>query len=291
MQKIYINNSVLADSKLIKSCDISSVFRLKNGDFLKIFNPEILSLIKSQYDIEKKIMHARSIANVPEIIIPKTGVYDSAISNNFLGYVTRPAKGKNFNDFIDEYSIKNHSNLSGYTKIMCDLFEVIKRANKKNVIFPDLCTCDNFFVHDGKFSFIDYDGIQIENYKVLSMSTALGDEVQHLISKYFKNGLFTTELDKKSMLILYFLAVFNIDLNNIGKKVPNTSEIITLKTIFDILGLEDEIFFKKTSDILSSTKNGDYILEDIVRIDKNYDMHAFARTRNGYIKKLVKKSH
>lgn len=291
MQKIYTNNSILHNLTLVKENEISSVMRLGNGDFLKIFNPELLRLIRLQYNLEEKIMSAHKIVNVPEILTPKAGVYDNASNNIFLGYITDPAKGVNFNDFDNAYSIKNHSNLTGYTKIMCDLFNIVERANKNNIIFPDLCTCDNLFIHNGQFSFIDYDGIQIDKYKVLAISSSLGNNNQYFVPKFFKNGLFTTELDKKSMLILYFLTVFNIDLNSIGRKVPYTGEIVSLKVIFDTLGLEDDIFFKKASDILSPTKNGDYIIEDIIRIDRNYEMHSIAHIGDRYIKKLVKKSH
>ena len=114
--------------------------------------------------------------------------------------------------------------------------------------------------------------------------------MQYLTSKYYRDGLFTNELDKKSMLYLYFLTAFNVNLNTIGLIDPHTGEKVTLELIFSLLGLKDEQFLNKAHKILSSNMSGDYIMDDMIRINNNYNLTALEQVSPSlYIKKLIKK--
>lgn len=291
MYKIYKNELDFKNLKAIKRSENSRVFRLNNGDFLKIYSPVIIKQLK-QIDIslEEKIMNAKVLTDIPEIIVPKAGVYDNPKTNNFIGQITPPAPGINLNQYDETFSILHHSDLHGYTRLLYNIFDAVKRANERNIIFPDLCTCDNIFVDNERISFIDYDGIQIGKHKVLSISTALGEPIQYLTSKYYRDGLFTNELDKKSMLYLYFLTAFNVNLNTIGLIDPHTGQKVTLELIFSLLGLKDEQFLNKAHKILSSNMSGDYIMDDMIRINNNYNLIALEQVSPSlYIKKLIKK--
>ena len=286
MYKMYLKDLKPQIKTMIKSSLAGGVYRLNNGDFLKIYSPIFKSLLGDARILEDKVMDAKPIDSVPEIIVPKCAVYD--YPNNFVGYVTSPALGVDLNAYDENFSLQRRSDLTAYTSFFTGLIDAVKRANKEQIVFPDLCTCDNIFVKCGRISFIDYDGLQVGRHKVFALSTTLGDEEQYYCPKYFQQGLFTPELDKKSMVLLYFLFVFNIDLNKIGHFDP-TGHKITLEDIFEIIGLEDTSFMDKVKKILSSNQDGDYIDEDIVRIDQSYAMKVMPFGAKTYLKKLYKK--
>ena len=56
----------------------SKVFQLRNGSYVKLYDPYFLQHIKqlSPYDIERKIIDAKPVSNVPEIIVPSHAVYN-----------------------------------------------------------------------------------------------------------------------------------------------------------------------------------------------------------------------
>lgn len=288
MIKIYMQDKSIRGAKLVQRSMTGEVYRLTDGNFLKLFEPTLRKVLNKDHSLERKIMSARPIVGVPEIIVPKKGVYN--MQNQFVGYVVPPAEGVNLNSYQISLTPEQRSSLHEYGKLFYNISDAVERGNKRNIVFPDLCTCDNIFVNDGKISFIDYDGIQVGKHEVYCISTTLGSELQYHNDKYMNGELFTSELDKKSLVLLYFLLTFNIDLNKIGQKNPVTGETITLYSIFDLLGLQDYDLMQKVYNTLSSNKKGESIKEDVVRIAEEYDMNCFVPI-NGchYIKKLTKK--
>jgi len=290
MLKIYMEDRSLQGATLIKKSALGEVYRLQNGDFLKLYNSVLSIALNKDGNLERKIMSAEVIPEVPEILVPKSGVYDNPRQNNFVGYITPPAEGIDLNSYDENYTLEQRSNLVHYGTIFQNISSAVERANKKKIVFPDLCTCDNIFISGGKITFIDYDGLQVGKHGSYAISSTLGNQGQYFSPKYLERGLFTSELDKKSIVLLYFLSAFNVDLNMIGQKNPMTGKIITLEEAFRIIGLEDNDFMQKVYNTLSPTKPGEYIGEDVVRIGEEYNMQCYGKVADGYyIKKLFKK--
>ena len=288
MLKIYMQDKSLRGAKLVNRSMFGETYLLKSGDYFKLFNQFIRLELNADHSLERKIMQAKPILEVPEIIIPSKAVFN--MQNRFVGYVIPPAEGVDFNHYDDNYTLEQRSNLVEYGEIFANMTDVVRRANAKKIVFPDLCTCDNIFINNGKISFIDYDGIQVGKHKVYAMSTSLGEQEKYCNKKYMDGDLFTSELDKTSLVYLYFLSAFNIDLNQIGKIAPGTKKRITLYEVFDILGLQDYDFMQKVYKTISADKPGEYIDEDVMRIADEYTMEAFGPFMGGhYIKKLTKK--
>ena len=70
MQKIQA--SELKIKKIINHNNKSIIYLLENGTVLKLYNTKLLK--KLGIDHEKKILDAKEIARVPEIITPKKAV-------------------------------------------------------------------------------------------------------------------------------------------------------------------------------------------------------------------------
>ncbi len=68
-------------------------------------------------------------------------------------------------------------------------------------------------------------------------------------------------------------------------------QVITLKTLFDFLGIDDIEFMNNVEANLSLDKVGSFLTSDLHRIANNYNMKAFnAPFKPGmYIKRLTKK--
>lgn len=268
----------------------SQIFKLDNDSILKIYKPLLMMIYKMMgISLEYKIMQAKPIKNIPEIIVPEIGVYDE--NNCFVGSIMKSAKGIDYNTYDDNLSILERCNLKKYADIHTKLESIVKRGNEKKIVFPDLCTCDNIYIDSlGNIQLIDYDGLQIGEFKVPSMSTSLGDSDQYLIPKYCKNGLFTPNLDKKSLIILYFILTFNVDLNKIGTINPINGKQVTLEDIFDVINLQDNDVKHKVWKCFQSNVENDFLGSDVYRIADEYDMQLRPSPIAGcYFKRLQKK--
>ena len=284
-------NSLYIKSKIGES-ETSNVYMLSDGSVLKIFSDiSKLMYLMAGISLEQKIITATPIQNVEEILIPSKAVYNN---DTFSGYISEYVEGKSFNEWEDELTLEQRTDLYMYGQMHSLVEGIVKRANGKKIIMPDLLTCDNIIItNDGKIRIIDYDGLQIGKYKAVSMSTALGDPDMYNIPKYMRSLLdFTHNLDKKSLIFLYFLTVFNINLLYVGQKHPATGRIITLDDIFNSLGLDDDDFKQKVWKVFQKECPNSFLGEDVFRLAEKYNMSVRKIEIAGqtqYIKKLVRK--
>ena len=288
MKKIFMQDKIIRGAKLISRSTCGEVYRLKNGDILKFFHPALLQILNHDHSLEKKIMGAKPIEEVPEIITPNRAVFN--LQSKFVAYTMPPAEGVDFNSYDQSFTMEQRADLKGYSDVFYNLSSAVERANKKGIIMPDLCTCDNIFISGGKISIIDYDGLQVGKHKAYTISTTLGAEIQYHLPKYMDGDYFTPEIDKKSLVLLYFLNTFNINLNKVGHLDPVTRQPITLYEVFDLLGLQDYDLMQNVYNTLSADNQGEYIGEDVMRIADEYTMQCYGNPLSGfYVKKLFKK--
>lgn len=282
----------LKDIKTVKEIpgvENSKVYRTKDGGVLKLFSPFIFMLYNvSGISLEDKIRNSSKIESVPEIITPNAAVYDG---EKFVGYTMDYVEGLNYNELDDRFTLSQRCNLKMYASMYHKFESIVKRGNKEGIVFPDFCTCDNIIINsDGQVHLIDYDGLQVRNYKSIGISTSLGNDAQYMNSKYQKDGLFNPNLDKKSLIILYFLDTFNINLNTVGQFNPYSGRSITLDDIFNQINLQDNDVKHKVWKCFRSDVDNDFLGTDVDRIADQYQMMIYPQSIGGvYIKRLIKK--
>lgn len=289
MEKIGLNK-VLYQAKLIKKCDYSFIYLLPNDEILKIFDIKYLNILELMgINIEKKILESEKLNISDKVIRPIKAVY--SLKGDFIGYTMPLARGISFNEYEEMLTMEDREDLYRYAKLHYNLEKIVK--DSEDVVFTDLCTCDNIYVNNNyDIQIIDYDGHQVKNIPTPIISTNLGDSLQYRsISKYYKNGLFTKQLDIKSLIILYFLDVFNIDLNKVGAINPVTNTPVTLDEVFYMLNLFDNDFNHKVWKIFKDNTVNEYLSEDMFRIADRYDMYAKEHPfqKGAYLKCLRKK--
>lgn len=267
--------------------ETAQLYHLKNGEILKLFSPLYLNRLNSiGISMEEKILDADKSTVASEIICPSAAYYTDG--GSFIGYSQPTANGVNFNQYTDGLSHSAQTDLYRYADIHSKIESPVKKSS--NIVFPDLCTCDNIFIDDNQdIQFIDYDGLQVGKHKTISMSTSLGDPRQYLGSKYVKDYYLTKELDKKSLTVLYFLDTFHADLNKIGCVDPATGKPVTLDDFFQCIQLDDWDVMDKVWKLFQNNKENEYLGEDVFRIADNYQLHTIPVTNRDCLKVLTKK--
>jgi len=290
MRNIILDEIINGREKLITKNQMSAVYQLPNGQIAKIFNHNyLIMMMMLNIDLEKKVQIANEIKADKGVLRPNDMI---CLDNyQFVGYTMNKANGINFNQAEEKQTIEDRSDLYKYAKLHSNIEKVVK--NSPDIVFTDLCSCDNIYIDENNnIQIIDYTDLQIKNLKTPMISTSLGNQEQYIKSKkYYQNDLFTKELDIKSLIVLYFLDVFNIDLNSIGKINPMTNKPLTLDDVFYMLNLFDNDFNHKVWKIFKQKSPNEYLGEDIFRIADKYDMLAFRHPfiPDAYIKKLRKK--
>lgn len=287
MNKKIIRSNTLNGSSLISRGGISTVFRLSDGSILKVFDANVLSTFREiGVDLERKILDAKKIPNAKEIIIPTAAAY---AGDKFIGYTMPAAKGIDYNTFDSRLSLSEREDLFGYAKRHYSIESVLVRAT--DVIFPDLCTCDNiFFGKDGKPEFIDYDGLQVGSHPSYVMSCAMGEQIQYYIPKYWDGELFNKNLDKRSSIFLYFISALGINLATVGKINPRTGKVITVDDVFKVLNLDDSDICQKVWKAFQPNEENEFLRDDVFKMAEKYNLRIIGRRNDGvYLKQLVKK--
>lgn len=293
--------------ELIGRSDQSTVFRMSDGRIVKILS--ILSLEfyrRLNIDLYKKLDASYVMEGIDGIYLPQSAITIKD-TNICVGYTMEYNNGVSFNDFDLNDTLEDKANLSKYLDIHRKINELVKKCNEVGVIFPDLLTCDNIYIDkDKNISMIDIDGAQILNYNALAMSTALGDNYKYFkLKKYCPNndGLLTSEIDKKSLMCLFFLDVLNCDLTKIGMLNPISGKIITLNEIFSMYSIDNCKIQRIISDNINDYSTGSYLSDFYNLIEKNYKMFAVSvdeyckhlgidvpeDKKNTYFKRFVKK--
>lgn len=253
----------------------SCVYRLSNGDVFKYIDPNSIkaylnygidkdSLAYTGILIEKKVADADKIGNIKGIVLPKKMVYIDGI---FVGY-TIP--------YIDGVSVQNYkfkkNDINYYTNFYKKLEQTVKNANSKGIVFPDLLTSSNIMIKDNEIYLIDYDGMQIGKNGSFVHSRGLGDldDISNRkCLKLLKNrndylidasrrglGLYSSDLDKKSLLIYYYKLLFNCDIYQISNYKKEEDKKDLLQEIFRNLNIANSDLREITNlTFLSSDKN------------------------------------
>ena len=256
----------------------SHVFLTKDNTVFKKFSLKyLISLLDDEYDIEEKVLNASGLVNTPEVLIPSSAVYDNG---NFIGY-TMP-----FFDGTSIYDIDFYDGNIIFDCFYLKLENIIK--NSENIVFPDLISCGNILVNDDSICLIDFDGLQISDYASSVMCSSLGDCRLYNNTKYFNHGLFTKELDIKSLIYLYFDLKFDCGLWNLNLIKSYDDCFNKLEEMFNYHNIYNNDLFEKVLRLYDDSKPNVYLNDTIDSIFNNYDIDYDLYSYSG-VKKLVRK--
>lgn len=262
-------------AKTVYSSPYSHLFTVKNDGFH--VGKTVSKLVRGLYGVsgtsyEDKIKAAEDIVDIPEIYKPTAAIYDE---NVCVGYFQHWNGGVPFLTYESSLNNNDRQDLYRYADLYTKLERIVKKGHEQGLIFPDLLSLDNLFIDkNGNLSLVDFDGLQIKDKRCISISSYLGTEYENNSPKYFdsKTGLWTEELDKKSLLYFYFLITFGLDLSAVGKVSSSNGQVIKLRDLLNIYGLNDEKIIFKIERIISDIKTGDYFGDSVFDIADNYDL-------------------
>lgn len=264
MEKVELTNINFKKIKILKKSPISKVFLLDEKEVVKVYNSSYLKGINRRRALERKIQ-ASSTIKLKELVLPKKIVL---INGNFAGYTMEYIKGESYLDI----AIAPYRNLDLINKEYLEIEKIIKKFHKEGIIVPDLLNLTNIIVTEEGLRFIDYDGMQIRDNKASSVSKILKKDIRHSSTIKYCNhlGLYTEELDKKSLLILYILITFNNLINDINMDNNRFEKIDKLLEELNI-SQEDKLkeIINKAYNPRSDIKN-EYLEEAVKEIGKKY---------------------
>jgi len=264
MEKVELTNINFKKIKILKKSPISKVFLLDEKEVVKVYNSSYLKGINRRRALERKIQ-ASSTIKLKELVLPKKIIL---INGNFAGYTMDYIKGESYLDI----AIAPYRNLDLINKEYLEIEKIIKKFHKEGIIVPDLLNLTNIIVTEEGLRFIDYDGMQIRDNKASSVSKILKKDIRHSSTIKYCNhlGLYTEELDKKSLLILYILITFNNLINDINMDNNRFEKIDKLLEELNI-SQEDKLkeIINKAYNPRNDIKN-EYLEEAVKEIGKKY---------------------
>ena len=264
MERVELTNINFKKIKILKKSPISKVFLLDEKEVVKVYNSSYLKGINRRRALERKIQ-ASSTIKLKELVLPKKIIL---INGNFAGYTMEYIKGESYLDI----AIAPYRNLDLINKEYLEIEKIIKKFHKEGIIVPDLLNLTNIIVTEDGLRFIDYDGMQIRDNKASSVSKILKKDIRHSSTIKYCNhlGLYTEELDKKSLLILYILITFNNLINDINMDNNRFEKIDKLLEELNI-SQEDKLkeIINKAYNPRSDIKN-EYLEEAVKEIGKKY---------------------
>lgn len=264
MERVELTNINFKKIKILKKSPISKVFLLDEKEVVKVYNSSYLKGINRRRALERKIQ-ASSTIKLKELVLPKKIIL---INGNFAGYTMEYIKGESYLDI----AIAPYRNLDLINKEYLEIEKIIKKFHKEGIIVPDLLNLTNIIVTEEGLRFIDYDGMQIRDNKASSVSKILKKDIRHSSTIKYCNhlGLYTEELDKKSLLILYILITFNNLINDINMDNNRFEKIDKLLEELNI-SQEDKLkeIIDKAYNPRSDIKN-EYLEEAVKEIGKKY---------------------
>lgn len=270
-----MNKFLLTDDMLSNPLNIggqtSDLYRLTDGSLLKVFKDDFLDLAVSRgVSLEKKILDSEFLKSSYRINLPTGSYYDK--DGKFKAYSINEVCGANLHSYMMGLTSCEKLDLNNQALIYSSLESVVR--NNPTIVFPDLCTRENFIINnDFDITAIDFDGLQFGNNHVLGMSDMLGNYAQYDNLKYMTHdGFFTKNLDKKSLIYLYFLNTFHIKLTAVDYVNDPDEKIRLLCQIFMAIGLDDHSVVDKVWKIYCNDQENEYLGEDVFRLADRYKL-------------------
>lgn len=225
------------------------------------------NLSKQDYKIlRQKLEIGKGMKPIEGLVTPIDFITDgNKVKESYYPYV----EGINFADYIN----KNGVNLS--LDIICDyihkLENLLKKCHCEDIILPDFLTGGNLLYNPitKKINAVDYDGMQVKELPSFGISDFIYKPHNIVLlrgQKYYRNGLYTKNIDVYSLYIafFYYTTKFNI---------PNDPDLKnTLYSYLKTTNLLGTTISKKMLDIYNLKVDNSYFDEDILKIGSQYEL-------------------
>ncbi len=203
----------------------TSLVCFKDNLVYKVFNPQIVEL-----NTAKKRVEYSTDLNLYHIERPKDLLY---MKDKFIGFSSYKIEGVELNKYL--YNVLPsgaYYNLEILAYIFKDLEKIVTKANEEGIVMPDLGSLQNILITKKGLFYVDYSGLQVRDARTSDISTLLVNNCWSKMfdcNKYFNEDLlFTPEIDKATIIHLFFALAFRINLKNYDFK-----EAHVLKEVFE----------------------------------------------------------
>ncbi len=250
----------------------SDLYSLPNGTLYKEYTDTVIheGEHKLNYIMNKSFYYGDLLPD--EIIKPIFVVFDS---RGFTGYTMNTAKGKSLEDIEKEASPYELADIQRYRCIYYKLKSIIKKVGDK-IVFPNLLDLRNIYIDDlGNISLLCFDDMQIGN-----MQGHMDSDIEECYgpdeecTKYRDNGLFTKELDIRSLIFLYFLLVFNFNLNYFSG-LPSDKRKREIQSVMLAHGVDNPKIVEKIDNLFRDDISNEYIDEFVDDLTMNYNLYYY----------------
>lgn len=269
------------------SCD-SNLYVLQDRSLYKEFKSTLLH--ENRHRVKYLLDKMKYAESMPKgLIMPTSSVFDD--KNRFVGYTMDRVNGINLEKHEERKSPFDKTDLYQYRYIYYKLKEIIVNSGD-NVVFPNLLDTRNIFIDNkGDLSLICFDDMQIgdiEGYYGSDIEAYYGGP-ELRTKKYYKNGLFTKEMDIRSLTFLYFLLVFNFNLSYFSiYEDEELTEKIT--SAFYSLGIDDSSMVSNIENLFKEDVPNEYIDDFVDYITDEYMLYYYYSFNiNKPIKRLILK--
>lgn len=288
MKKINISD---LDGRILKQeTDLSCIYE-RNRCIYKILKPYYLhTLDEYGIDIEAKLLYNNQITDFDELVLPTGIVYSNG---KVVGYEMEKVKGTNYNQipYDSTYTLMDYANLYyRFEKIM-------KKASDNGIVITDFTNCSNILFLDepnkikqnNPIKILDYNDMQVGEHRTFVLSESIAVPLTHTIK--YRNpitNLYTPELNKLSLLILYFADALCLNLANI-QELSGDKEDFSITEMLNLLGLDDDIIGREISKVCKQNVPNPYYSDIFYRIAELYRREDYTESDEILTYKLVRK--
>ena len=246
----------------IKSCDLNLNIQVKpivskNGSLIyETNNHQIVKVFSESTLKDNKELLKEKLSNplgINGVVDPKGLVF---VHDNLVGYTMDKIDGKTSSEYERGMSPDYRKNLYRLAYKYLKLEEIVKEAGQ-DVVFPELL--DKVFVDkQDNIRIIGFDSIQMGESKPIRESL-----VPESLEKYRSNGMYTKELDIKSLICFYLINTIGLDLRSLEKKVDDIPHYVS--RVLDSIEVPSPL---KEKILLLYTENAqnEYLGNDVLEI-------------------------
>lgn len=250
----------------IKSCDLdinvqvkpivsknsSLIYETNNHQIVKVFSEKTLKVNEDL--LRDKLSNPLGINGVVD---PKQLVY---VHDNLVGYTMDKVDGKTNAEYEKGISPDSRKNLYRIAYKYLQLEKIVKQAGD-SVVFPELL--DKVLVDkQDNVKVIGFDSMQMGDSKSIRESI-----VPVSLEKYKSNGMYTKELDIKSLICFYLINTIGVDLrsleNGVNDKLHYVSSVLDSIEVPSPLKEKIILLYKEDA-------HNEYLGEDVLKIAEGY---------------------
>ena len=158
--------------------------------------------------------------------------------------------------------------------------KIVRKANRRGIVFPDLATEANILIDEEegyKINIIDYNGFQVKNNPSPFISTQIKGSTDYYFrsNKYGRwdsNGLFvwTENVDKLTLISQFLYGLTGLNITE-QPKIENRVE-----EFLDFIGLDDEEIRAKIKLLFDDSKKKVYFEDSYKKIAQIYDLQPIS---------------